>query len=143
MFKVYVSDALPETASPSVDEIVVTAYQDGEETYSVFGGYDLEEDWSGIRTFVYVTAYQAGTYTIEVKTQNVTKTFTIVAGYAPVESFVVAVYDDNMWDYVETSEVEVVVNQTVDFMAVVNEGANKNYTVSYGAEYENISLEEG
>jgi hypothetical protein len=143
MFKVYVSDALPETASPSVDEIVVTAYQDGEETYSVFGGYDFEEDWSGVRTFVYVTAYQPGTYTIEVKTQNVTKTFTIVAGYAPVESFVVAVYDDGMWDYVETSEAEVVVNQQVDFMALVNEGANKNYTVSYGAEYENISLEEG
>ena len=135
---IQLDNVTPATANISVDDFNVTAYDaDGFESYSVFGGYN--EDYECI----VVTAYKVGDYTIEVKTANVTKTFTLKVNYADLTSIEAAVYNTNEYDYVATSSVEVYANVEVDIKALANENANGAYTAALASTYENATLEEG
>ena len=130
-----VVNAKPETASPSIDEIQVLATDaEGFETYSVYGSY-----YEGVVT---INAYKAGTYTITISSANVEKSFTLVVEPAKVTSFAPAVYDESWWDFVEKSEVNVYTNVSVEFRAIVNEGADAGYTAALKVASENAEVSE-
>ena len=135
---VYLSvvNAAPSTASGAIDEVVITVLDaDGFETYSVYGSYD-----SGM---ISLSAYQPGTYTVNVTTAKVEKSFTLVVEAAAVEYFAPAVYDASWWEFVEKSEVSVYANVLVEFNAYVNDGADASYTAQFKEAYENATLNEG
>ncbi len=133
-----IANALPETAVASVNNFAsVVTDSEGVETYSAFCSYD---NWENS---LYVVAFKAGTYTVELTAGNVAMTFTVVAGYADITSFEAAVYDNAVWDYVVATEVSAYTGAQVDVKALVNKGANPNYTVALQEANDAATLEEG
>lgn len=126
-----VANALPETANSSVDAIEILSYDaDGFETYSVYAGY-----WDGEIT---ITPYKAGTYTIEVKTTNVTKTITVIVNPAQLTSYAAGVPEYG--DLYEATTATVFTGNTLQFGAVVNEYADNTSTVVVTPS-ENVTLD--
>ena len=142
-YSLEVANINPETANPSIDQInVLVLDETGFETYSVFGGYDYG--------YVTVTAYKAGNYQLVISSTNVTYTFNFVVDYSPLETFVAGVYDEDWWELVEADSATVYTNQTLQFGAIVNDGANDACVVTCegveifeGEYYEFVAAEVG
>lgn len=132
----YIENRKPETADPNVDVISVDVLDaDGISTWDVYGSV-----YDGILT---LNGNTPGVYTVVLTSANVIKTFKISIEAAAVSSFVVGVYDSSWYDYVEQSTVSVYPNVQVDFCALVNEGADKTYTVELKESSEFASIESG
>ncbi len=113
----------PTTANAAIDQIKVTMLDEyGMETWSAFGDY-----WDGVIT---VTSYKAGKFQIIIASANVYYSLDLVVDYNPIESFVAGVYDENMWELVESNTAKVYANQVLQFGAIVNDGANPAVEVS-------------
>lgn len=125
----FVINVLPNGGNVNLDPIKATVTDvDGNETWSVF----TDVDENGL---VSINAYVEGTYILTVATAKCSVVFTLVVTAPAVETIEVGVYDDSVWEYVAQTEVSVYVNGTVDFKALVNDGANEGYTYSIaGAE---------
>mgnify|MGYP003289733971 CR=1 FL=1 len=113
----------PTTANAAIDQIKVTMLDEyGMETWSAFGDY-----YDGVIT---VTSYKAGKFQIVIASANVYYSLDLVVDYNPIESFVAGVYDENMWELVESNTAKVYANQVLQFGAIVNDGANPAVEVS-------------
>ena len=113
----------PTTANAAIDQIKVTMLDEyGMETWSAFGDY-----YDGVVT---VTSYKAGKFQIVIASANVYYSLDLVVDYNPIESFVAGVYDENMWELVESNTAKVYANQVLQFGAIVNDGANPAVEVS-------------
>ena len=142
-YSLEVVNAAPETANPAIDQIKVYVTDENDfETWSVFGGYDYG--------YVTLTAYKAGTYTVTIYSANVTYTLTLVVDYAPLETFVAGVYNENWSELEESDSATAFVNQTLQFGAIVNNGANtacvvtcEGAQITEGEYYEFVASEVG
>lgn len=122
-YSLEIANINPETANPAIDKInVLFLDSEGFEVYSVFGYYEY-----GYVTF---TAYQAGTYQLVISSANVNYTFQLEVAYAPLESFVAGVYSEDWNDLVEGDSATVFAGQTLQFGAIVNDGADDSALVS-------------
>lgn len=135
-FYLYISNAAPSTALASIDQVEVVAMQNDEEAFSAGGYYTYGNE-------IKLYAYKPGTYNFTINTKNVTYNLEVNVAYADLESFGVAVWDSNSYDYVEKDSVTVYPNKEVDFTSIVNDNANGAYTVKFAEEYANAKLEEG
>ena len=134
----YIENATPSTALPSIDEIQVNVTnEDGTDTYYAGGSFDSYEN------YIYLYAYKPGKYNVEIKSTNVTYNYVLSVEFADLEEFNVGIYDSSYYEYVEKSEITVYQNAEVDFKAVVNSNANDGYTATLAQEYANVSFEEG
>lgn len=120
----FVLSVVPNGGNIALDPIkAVVTDADGNETWSVFTNVDE----SGL---VSINAYAEGTYILTVSTAKCTAVFNVVVTAPAVETIEVGVYDDSVWEYVAKTEISIYVNGTVDFKALVNDGANEGYTYS-------------
>lgn len=142
-YSLEIANLNPETANPAIDKInVLFLDAEGSEVYTVFGSYEF-----GYVTF---TAYQAGTYQLVISSANVNYAFQLEVAYAPLESFVAGVYDEDWWGLVEADSATVYAGQTLQFGAVVNDGANpalvatcEGVEITEGEYYEFVASEVG
>lgn len=122
-YTISVVNMTPETANAAIDKISVSFFDlEGFETYTVFGSYE-----DGFVTF---TAYKAGNYKLVIESTKVKYTLQLEVAYAPLETFNAAVYNEDWSELVEASEATVYVGQTLQFGAIVNDGANPALTAA-------------
>ncbi len=118
-----VANILPETAKPSVDEIKISITDaDGNEVWTVYGSYYDGE--------LSLSPYAIGEFYVTVYTLNTELSLTLKVDYADIQYINGACYDASYMDLVETSEVELYAGATLQFGAIVNNGANPGYTIS-------------
>lgn len=130
-----VVNALPEDVISGVDEFVVSAIDSyGFESFNVYGGED-----AGI---ISLTAYAADDYVITISTMNVSCSFKLKVKNADLESFEVTTvdqYGEAGYEAVET--ITAYAGVSVSFTALVNEGANDEFTAALSEANDNVTLE--
>lgn len=124
LHKLYIVNAQPETAIAKLDLLQLQCSGNSSEIY-------VDTAWSG--DFLYLKGIKAGTYTLTVRTANVTKQLTIVVGTPELESIAPQIYyknDAGLYTTTVTTHYTLYAGQTMYFGAMANPAAaNADFAV--------------